>query len=122
MPVLNGTGPQGYGPMTGRSMGRCAGGACFGVPGYGMGIGCGFGRGRGAGYGSGRGLRPGRGLGWFATGYQDVGERAAGANIRNALETRIAALRTELARTEDLLGVSNTDPESGEDTGEDTGK
>jgi len=29
MPGLNGTGPQGYGPGTGRGMGPCAGGAGF---------------------------------------------------------------------------------------------
>lgn len=49
MPGGNGTGPAGFGPMTGRSAGYCAG---FGVPGYanrfgGRGFGMGFGRGRG---------------------------------------------------------------------------
>jgi hypothetical protein len=56
----------------------------------------------------------GRGLGWFAAGYQGVEEQEAGANIRSALETRISALRAELARTEDLLGVTKTEPESTE--------
>nr|WP_319474141.1 DUF5320 domain-containing protein [uncultured Sphaerochaeta sp.] len=42
MPKRNGTGPMGYGPMTGRGMGYCRGGV-----GYGMGRGAGFGRGLG---------------------------------------------------------------------------
>ena len=48
MPAGNGTGPMGYGPMTGRAAGYCAG---FGRPGFmtpGPGRGMGFGfRGRG---------------------------------------------------------------------------
>lgn len=54
MPRGDGTGPAGFGPMTGRAAGYCAG---FQVPGYanslpGRGFGLGFGRGfRGGGYG-----------------------------------------------------------------------
>ena len=48
MPRGDGTGPLGFGPMTGRSVGFCAG---FGVPGYlnpmGIRYGFDFGRGRG---------------------------------------------------------------------------
>ncbi len=44
MPGLNGTGPLGAGPMTGRGMGRCGVGRGFG-PGRGMGLGRGYGRG-----------------------------------------------------------------------------
>ena len=40
MPRFNGTGPRGFGPMTGRGMGPCA-------PGYGLGRGMGLGRGYG---------------------------------------------------------------------------
>ena len=48
MPYGDGTGPLGYGPMTGRAAGYCAG---YGAPGYinwnpGWGYGC-WGRGRG---------------------------------------------------------------------------
>jgi len=32
MPYLDGTGPRGMGPMTGRRMGRCAGNFRFGIP------------------------------------------------------------------------------------------
>ncbi|ADL69450.1 conserved hypothetical protein [Thermoanaerobacterium thermosaccharolyticum DSM 571] len=42
MPRGNGTGPMGFGPMTGRGMGCCA---CYNVPGYMNG--CGFGMHRG---------------------------------------------------------------------------
>lgn len=56
MPFGDGTGPAGYGSMTGRAAGYCAG---FSVPGYanpavGRGF---FGRGRGIGRGRGRGFR-----------------------------------------------------------------
>lgn len=56
MPFGDGTGPMGYGPMTGRAAGYCAG---YPVPGYmnqwgGYG---GFGRGRALGWGRGRGWR-----------------------------------------------------------------
>ncbi|WP_207680441.1 DUF5320 domain-containing protein [Desulfonema magnum] len=63
MPRGDGTGPVGTGPMTGRSVGYCAG---YSVPGYGNPIlGRGFGRGfaRGRGLGAGRGFGAGRGLG-----------------------------------------------------------
>jgi hypothetical protein len=66
MPLGDGTGPQGLGPMTGRGAGHCAG---YSVPGYmNPGYGRGFwGRGRGwfgRGAGRGRGFRH-----WFyATG------------------------------------------------------
>ena len=53
MPGRDGTGPMGYGAMTGRGMGACAGapGYRFGA-GFGLGFGChrGFGRGFGRGY------------------------------------------------------------------------
>ncbi|MGI6566637.1 MAG: DUF5320 domain-containing protein [Firmicutes bacterium] len=55
MPRGDATGPMGYGPMTGRGAGYCAG---FGVPGY-MNPGWGWPR-RGMGFG----WRRGRGRGW----------------------------------------------------------
>jgi hypothetical protein len=54
MPGRDGTGPMGYGAMTGRGMGVCAGATGFRYgTGFGMGYGCrrGFGRGFGRGYG-----------------------------------------------------------------------
>jgi hypothetical protein len=59
------TGPWGFGPMTGRAAGYCAG---YSVPGYANPVpGRGFGRGgwgRGSGRGFGRGRGWGRGFGW----------------------------------------------------------
>ena len=56
MPGGDRTGPMGFGPMSGRAAGYCAG---YPVPGYanpvlGRGFGMGFGRGRGRGMGFGR--------------------------------------------------------------------
>lgn len=66
MPGGDGTGPMGFGPMTGRSAGFCAGYAVPGymnsVPGRGFWVG---GRGRGGGRGWGRG----GGRGWARFGY-----------------------------------------------------
>ncbi|MFO8018759.1 MAG: DUF5320 domain-containing protein [Promethearchaeia archaeon] len=60
MPGGDGTGPNGYGPMTGRGLGYCAG---YSTPGYtkggGLGLGRGFRGGRGRGFG--RGIGRGRG-------------------------------------------------------------
>ena len=50
MPRLNGTGPQGAGPMTGRGMGRCNN-ANANAPMYGRALGFGRGRGQGRGFG-----------------------------------------------------------------------
>ena len=61
MPGLDGSGPAGQGPMTGRGAGPCNTG-----DGYGRGRGFwGFGRGRGGGYGMGRGFRRFGGFGRF---------------------------------------------------------
>lgn len=56
MPYGDRTGPWGYGPMTGRGMGYCAGYPAPGFmnPGFGFGMGRGFGRGLGRGFGRGR--------------------------------------------------------------------
>ena len=62
MPRGDGTGPMGFGPMTGRAAGTCAGYAApgymnpVGGQGYGFGRGRGFGRGWGRGFG--RGFAP----------------------------------------------------------------
>lgn len=69
MPWGDGTGPRGFGPMTGRAAGYCAG---YPVPGYANpsvpGYGRGFGYGRGWGRGFGRGYW-GRGRGFWGRGY-----------------------------------------------------
>jgi hypothetical protein len=57
MARLDGTGPRGQGPMTGRGMGYCGNGASRGLGmGYGRGAGRGFGRGQCLGLGQGLGL------------------------------------------------------------------
>ena len=64
MPYGDRTGPMGFGPMSGRGAGYCAG---YAVPGYanpvggrmGMGYGMGYGRGWGRGFGRGRSIRRG---------------------------------------------------------------
>lgn len=81
MPLGDRTGPAGFGPMTGRAAGYCAG---YPVPGYANPVpGRGFGRGRGFyWYGWGRGRAGGRGFrgmyritgmpGWMRAGYAPV--------------------------------------------------
>lgn len=69
MPRGDRTGPDGFGPMTGRGLGYCAG---YSTPGYTKGVprgGGGFGSGRGFGRGFGRGY----GHGWrSAPAYQSA--------------------------------------------------
>ncbi len=103
MPRGNGTGPMGFGPMTGRGAGYCAG---FAAPGYmnqAGGRGCGFGRGgagfgRGAGAGFGRGGGFGRGAGMFAYGANPHAAAWAGVTA----EQEQAALKGQLANLEQL--------------------
>jgi hypothetical protein len=64
MPFGDGTGPAGFGPMTGRAAGYCAG---YGVPGYMNPIGGRGFWGRGRGGRRGRGF--GRGFGWARAGF-----------------------------------------------------
>lgn len=61
MPRGDRSGPWGYGPMTGRGMGLCAG---YDVPGFMNPYGPRGGRGYGRGFGGGRGRGFGRGRGW----------------------------------------------------------
>jgi len=66
MPLLDGTGPMGQGPMTGRGLGNCTGRGFNPWPmpgGYGRGFGTGMGMGRGFGRGRGRGIGMGLGMG-----------------------------------------------------------
>ena len=62
MPSGDGMGPSGWGPMTGRMRGYCAG---YNAPGTMIPrLGLGFGRGRGRGFGYGRAMYVGRGFGF----------------------------------------------------------
>jgi len=75
------TGPLGQGPMTGRSLGYCAG---FESPGFtrGLGGGRGQGRGFGGGGGRGRGMAYGRGYG-FNAGYTNAPQANSNDEILN---------------------------------------
>ena len=96
MPRGDGTGPMGYGPMTGRAAGYCAG---YPVPGYmspgpGRGFGMGMGRGRGRGLGFGRGLAMP-----YAAPVAAVPYAAA-----PTVEQESAALRQQVEHLESVLG------------------
>lgn len=80
MPGFDGTGPMGYGPVTGWGRGFCRGGG-------------GGRRGRGRGFRGGFGGGPGRGWGW-RRGMWDAADDPACE--RNRLEAAHAALSEEL--------------------------
>lgn len=74
------TGPMGQGPMTGRSLGYCAG---YESPGFTRGFGGGRGQGRGfGGGGRGRGIANGRGFG-FNAGYTNAPQANSNDEILN---------------------------------------
>ncbi|HHY71437.1 MAG TPA: DUF5320 domain-containing protein [Thermoanaerobacterales bacterium] len=111
MPRGDGTGPVGYGPMTGRGAGFCAG---FPVPGYLNPMGRGFrGRGRGLGfYGRGRGYRHqyyATGLPFWARGAYpfepapDYYEEYSPENEVKVLSQEAKFLKQELEAIEDKL-------------------
>ncbi len=81
MPRYDGTGPAGYGPMTGRGMGPCGGGAGWGR---------GFGRGWGRGMGYGRRFA-GRSYLTPAEELQDLEDEA------NAMKADLKALEDQIA-------------------------
>ncbi|VAW29535.1 hypothetical protein MNBD_BACTEROID07-1822 [hydrothermal vent metagenome] len=86
MPLGDGTGPAGQGPLTGRGAGRCGGNN---VQGYGNGF---FGRGFGFARGLGRGL--GRGFGNYNQApYNEASEKSW-------IETAIDALKNQLQSLE----------------------
>lgn len=96
MPGRNQTGPAGQGPMTGRGMGVCGGNAGNGQnAGTDGTVGNGAGRGFSGGFGRGRGNGAGRGRGF--------GGHQAASSGKEALEQRIALLRSELEKTERAL-------------------
>ena len=108
MPRGDRTGPNGYGPRTGRGLGYCSG---YSTPGYitdsgmGLGRGYGYGRGGGRGYGRGRGV----GFGWntyppvnYAPNYPapaPYDEEAYTKNLENQvkyLEDNLKAIKEQL--------------------------
>lgn len=129
MPRGDSTGPVGYGPMTGRAAGYCAG---YGVPGYanpGLGRGVRYGRGRGMGYGRGPGLGYSRGYGWgFVSPYPAYGflprNVAADSEALNReadyLRNQVDAISDRLAEIDEaikkLRKSGDTEPEGGADS------
>lgn len=121
MPLGDGTGPMGYGPMTGRAAGYCAG---YGMPGYMNPV-----PGRGA-WGWARGLGRGRGRGWayggWAPAYYGAPAYAAAPwgwaaptqqQQRQLLEQQAEALRNQLEVIQkrlDELSEKEEDQENGQ--------
>ncbi len=112
MPRYDGTGPVGYGPMTGRRRGYCAG---YPTPGYAnRGVGPGMpGRGRGLGrgyYGRGRGFGPG----WGAPAYMRravMDDADSLAEEADFLKNEVKAIEERLAEMEESLkGLSKPRP------------
>ena len=111
MPGGDRTGPLGYGPMTGRRMGYCAGyqapGFWYSGPGFGFGRGAGFGRGlgRGLGLGMGRGWRRFGRFGGYPVPYAPSNAPWEGAPMEpesemDYLKTESSVLKKELKRIE----------------------
>ena len=103
MPRGDGTGPMGFGPMTGRAAGYCVGSPAPGYmnPGPGRGFGMGGGRGRGRGMGLGRGMGVGRG--WavpYAAAPPPEQESAALRQQVEHLENVLGNLRERIAELE----------------------
>lgn len=95
MAGFDGTGPEGFGPLTGRGMGPCGDGTPRGGRYYGRGFG---GRGRGFNRGFGQGF--GRGFG-FSRGFpQDYA--APVADEQAYLQERINFLEEELQRLKNI--------------------
>jgi len=82
MPRMNGTGPVGMGPMTGRGLGPC-----------GAGYGRGYGRGRGMGYGMMMGVCP-----WYGP-----MAKPTAAEEKQILTDQIAMLKENLENAEKRL-------------------
>ncbi|MCF8085536.1 MAG: DUF5320 domain-containing protein, partial [Desulfohalobiaceae bacterium] len=113
----NGTGPMGFGPMTGRAAGYCAG---FGRPGHmtpGPGRGMGFGF-RGGGGRRRRGVRGGQ---WFgqAPGFAPWGAPAAGyagpsrQQEREMLQGQIEHMENALSELKQRLSELETERQQG---------
>lgn len=98
MPYLDGTGPMGRGPMTGRGLGYCGAGAGrmagagFGWPG--MGYGRGFGR--ALGFGAGFGWRAAVNGAYLSAVPTVDAQKNALEYAQKALELRLEAVKAEL--------------------------
>ncbi|HHV64950.1 MAG TPA: DUF5320 domain-containing protein [Peptococcaceae bacterium] len=113
MPGMDGTGPWGQGPLTGRGMGYCNPKAPLsrGVGFYGRGLGRGIGRGLGQGFG--RGFGRGTGRGWsigsdgypqaYPEDYRAMDYPADRTPDRSYLQQRQEILEAELKRVKESL-------------------
>lgn len=100
MPGYDGTGPQGFGPMTGRGMGACGRG--YGRRyGYGSGAGRGFGRG----FGFFRGL--GRRFGFFQDSPYNEPVQLSKAEKKRILKEELKGLEDEKNEIEKELNNLN---------------
>ena len=100
MPGFNQTGPQGFGPMTGRGQGACGNRNLTG-DGYGAGYG---GRGCGRGFGGNRGM--GRGMG---RGLAPAAAPVPGATNETSLQDRARMLEEELNAIKAQLKTTSED-------------
>ena len=105
MPGGDRRGPAGFGPMSGRRMGYCAG---YEVPGFanwgpGRGGGFGYGRGMGRGFGAGRGFGRGYGRGFaaydlpVAAPYSEASEKTFIQNEINVLKEQLESFEARLS-------------------------
>jgi len=106
MPRGDKTGPAGFGPMTGRGMGYCAG---YPAPGFmNPGPGFGLGRGWGRGWGRGFGWRRSWGYGPWGYPYQPNQPQITKKEEKEMLEDEVVGLEEELkaikARLSELKG------------------
>jgi len=93
MPMGDGTGPNGMGPMTGRRMGYCSG---FNAPGF---MNSGFGRGSSRGFGRGRGF--GFRAGFYPQGIQP--QVITEAEEKKFLQEDLEALKREMDEVQKRL-------------------
>lgn len=100
MPVRDGSGPQGMGPMTGRRMGNCNPDNDFaGTDNRGRGFGRGFGCGNGMGRGRGGGFRNNNRRGYGFGNYEDeqsYNNKSQLTSIINYLTVRLGSFKKRL--------------------------
>ena len=102
MPGFDGTGPRGFGPVTGRGLGPCGRGMAYGRA-YPFGYGCGFGRGRGFG----RGYRMGYGLTYSAPAPLNTNTQ------KQFIEAEIRRIDAEKAELQQMLATLGSCQEEG---------
>ena len=103
MPNLNGTGPQGQGPMTGKAMGYCAENSSGNFSGASANSNFGLGRGLRRGGGRGAGLA-GRGQGGLGRGFRWKQVEITQEEEQNFLRNELKALESETENIKKRLG------------------